>query len=299
MLHQVLSGVKMNTGKQLRPLLTMLSAKMVGEVTTVTHQVACILELLHNVSLLHDDVVDEALERRGKPSANALHGNKVAVLSGDYLLAKVFDMVSDIEDRRINHSFSILGQELSDGEIMEMTYVGNTTLEQAQYIDVIYKKTAILFKTCMYVGALSGQTSMPNAEAQAQTLAEVGEALGICFQIRDDLFDYVETSAQIGKPIGNDARERKVTQPLICALRNAKEEDRKKIVDIFATNDKLDDGQTAAVIRFVHENGGIEATEAVMQDYVNKGKRSLASFPSSQWRDALEQALDFVVIRNS
>lgn len=294
LLRQIFQSVKRTTGKQLRPLLTVLVAKMTGEPTEVTYNVARVLELLHTCSLLHDDVVDGAMERRGLPSVNSVFGNKLAVLSGDYLLARVFDLVSDIDNRRVSHALARLGMELSEGEILELKHTGNLRLTQEQYIDILRKKTAVLFATAMEVGVL---TSTAASERQVEAARGFGDLLGLCFQIKDDIFDYEQSEERIGKPIGNDARERKVTQPLLCAWKEASDTERAVVTTIFE-QERLEDEDIRTVIRFVRNNGGIEAANKIMRQYQGQALAFLDEFPDSVYKRAVADALDFVLCRD-
>ncbi len=294
LLRQIFQSVKRTTGKQLRPLLTVLAAKMTGEPTEVTYNVARVLELLHTCSLLHDDVVDEAMERRGLPSANATFGNKLAVLSGDYLLARVFDLVSDIDNRRVSHALARLGMELSEGEILELKHTGNLRLTQEQYIDILRKKTAVLFATAMEAGALTTTTA---SERQVAAMRGFGDLLGLCFQIKDDIFDYEQSEERIGKPIGNDVRERKVTQPLLCALKEASAAERAVVEAIFE-QENLGDEEIRTVIRFVRDHGGVETADKIMRQYQGQALLFLDEFPDSVYKRAIADAFDFVLCRD-
>ncbi|MBQ9591842.1 MAG: polyprenyl synthetase family protein [Paludibacteraceae bacterium] len=294
LLRQVFQLVKETTGKQLRPLLTVLAARMTGEPTDVTYNVARVLELLHTCSLLHDDVVDEASVRRGRPSVNAVYGNKVAVLSGDYVLARVFDLVSEMANRRVSRALARLGMDLSEGEILELKQTGNLRLTQGQYVEILRKKTAILFSTSMEAGAL---TSSSFTETQAEKLRAFGDLLGLCFQIKDDIFDYERSEERIGKPIGNDVRERKVTQPLICALGVASEEEKRKMEALFQQS-SLPDDDVRQVIDFVRSHDGISAAYRIMEEYQKQALTLLEAFPDSVYKTSVIDALDFVLRRD-
>lgn len=294
LLRQVFQLVKETTGKQLRPLLTVLAARMTGEPTDGTYNVARVLELLHTCSLLHDDVVDEAAVRRGRPSVNAVYGNKVAVLSGDYVLARVFDLVSEMANRRVSRALARLGMDLSEGEILELKQTGNLRLTQGQYVEILRKKTAILFSTSMEAGAL---TSSSFTETQAEKLRAFGDLLGLCFQIKDDIFDYERSEERIGKPIGNDVCERKVTQPLICALGVASEEEKRKMEALFQQS-SLPDDDVRQVIDFVRSHDGISAAYRIMEEYQKQALTLLEAFPDSVYKTSVIDALDFVLRRD-
>ena len=204
------------TGKQLRPMLVFLSARMVGKVNNKVTRVAMALELLHTASLLHDDVVDESDRRRGLPSLNAFMSNQVAILTGDYILSKSLECCADFsDDPRIFRYFSQLGQSLADGELLQIDGKDSEELSETAYFDVISRKTASLFSVCARLGALAAGGS----ESEAERMAQFGKLIGICFQLRDDVFDY--GTAEVGKPLGNDMREGKLTLPVIYADRKS------------------------------------------------------------------------------
>lgn len=200
-------------GKQIRPLLVLLSARMVGNVDDKVINVALALEMLHTASLIHDDVVDESDRRRGLPSLNAFLSNQVAVLVGDFVLSKALECAAKTQDIRVVHYVSQVGQALADGELLQLDNKDSDVLSEAAYFDVISRKTASLFSTCARLGALTAGGS----DAEAERLAQFGKLIGICFQLRDDVFDYGK--AEIGKPVGNDMKEGKLTLPAIYAVK--------------------------------------------------------------------------------
>ena len=199
-------------GKQLRPLLVLLSARMAGKIDEKVINVALALEMLHTATLVHDDVVDESDRRRGLPSLNAFMSNQVAVLSGDFVLSKALECAALAEDVRVVRYIAQLGQTLADGELLQLYNNDSDVLSEAAYFDVISRKTASLFSVCARLGALAAGGS----EADAERLAQFGKLIGICFQIRDDVFDY--GTAEVGKPVGNDMKEGKLTLPAIYAI---------------------------------------------------------------------------------
>lgn len=205
-------------GKQLRPLLVMLSARMVGEVNDKVINVALALEMLHTASLVHDDVVDESDRRRGLPSLNAFLSNQAAVLTGDFILSKALECAALTADVRVVRHISHLGQSLADGELLQLNDKDSDELSEAAYFDVISRKTASLFSVCARLGALAAG----GTEKEAERLAQYGKLIGICFQLRDDVFDY--GTAEVGKPLGNDMREGKLTLPAIYAVNHSGDE---------------------------------------------------------------------------
>ena len=212
LLEQVVEHLLKAPGKQLRPMLVLLAARMVGEVNEKVIRVALALEMLHTASLVHDDVVDESDRRRGLPSVNALLSNQIAVLAGDFILSKALESAALTEDTRIVRYIAQLGQSLADGELLQLDSQDSEVLSEAVYFDIIGRKTASLFSLCARLGAMmAGGT-----EAEAERLAQYGKLIGICFQLRDDVFDY--GTAEVGKPLGNDMKEGKLTLPTIYAV---------------------------------------------------------------------------------
>ena len=205
LLSSINEYVLQKSGKQLRPMLAVLSAKICGDVNQTTIFAALSLELLHTASLIHDDVVDDTLERRGSPSVNSRWTNKIAVLSGDYMLSKSLSCANQTNSLEILRLMSNIGMELADGELLQLDNVKASQISVESYLNIIRKKTAFLFSTCTEVGAVSVDAS----EAELTALRYFGECLGICFQIKDDIFDY-QDDIQIGKPTGNDIRDGKV-----------------------------------------------------------------------------------------
>ena len=213
LLEQVVEHLLKAPGKQLRPMLVLLAARMVGEVNDKVIRVALALEMLHTASLVHDDVVDESDRRRGLPSVNALLSNQVAVLAGDFILSKALESASLTEDVRVVRYIAQLGQSLADGELLQLENQDSDVLSEAVYFDIIGRKTASLFSLCARLGALAAGGS----EAEAERLAQFGKLIGICFQLRDDVFDY--GTAEVGKPLGNDMKEGKLTLPAIYVVK--------------------------------------------------------------------------------
>ena len=215
MLEKAVEQLLKSPGKQLRPLLVLLSAKMVAGVNDKVINVALALEMLHTASLVHDDVVDESDRRRGLPSLNAFLSNQAAVLAGDYILSKALECAALTEDVRVVQYIAQLGQLLADGELRQLENKDSDVLSEAVYFDIISRKTASLFSVCARLGALAAG----GADADAERLAQFGKLIGICFQLRDDVFDY--GTAEVGKPLGNDMKEGKLTLPAIYAVKHS------------------------------------------------------------------------------
>lgn len=283
--------VLQKSGKQLRPMLVLLTAKLCGEVNQSTIFGALSLELLHTASLIHDDVVDDTLERRGKPSVNARWTNKIAILSGDYILSKSLGCATKTDNLPILKSIANIGMQLSDGELLQLVNAQFSETAEANYFTIIRKKTALLFSTCTEVGGLS-----VNADEESLVhLRNFGEYLGICFQIKDDVFDYSE-NLKIGKPTGNDIRDGKVTLPLIYALLNTQGIEREKVLSIIEKKDfSLENIQF--ITRFALENGGVEYALERMESFKNKAIEELNGFDDSDVKKSLIKCAEYTASR--
>jgi octaprenyl-diphosphate synthase len=251
------------------------------------------MELLHTASLVHDDVVDDTLERRGNQSVNARWGNKVAVLSGDYMLSTALMQVSHTNNIKILNAVSFIGLQLSDGEILQLSATQQSKVSETQYFKIIQKKTAYLFSVCSEVGALS----VNGSEEEIEHLKKFGEYLGFCFQIKDDIFDYYQ-DINIGKPTGNDIRDGKVTLPLIYALKNASEDESSKIIAWIRMKDFTQEN-VDYISKFAVENGGLEYATQRMEDFKNKAIEELNSFEDNAFKKALIACAEFAVSRSN
>ncbi|GAB6865314.1 MULTISPECIES: polyprenyl synthetase family protein [Bacteroides] len=291
LLNSVVSHIRQRSGKMMRPILLLLVARLYGAVRPSTLHAAVSLELLHTASLVHDDVVDESTERRGQLSVNAIFNNKVAVLTGDYLLATSLVHAEQTHSHPIIQLVSSLGQDLADGELLQLSNVSNHSFSESVYFDVIRKKTAALFAACTKAAAFS--VGMGEEEAEFARL--LGEYIGICFQIKDDIFDYFD-SKEIGKPTGNDMLEGKLTLPALYVLNKTKDsvaqEIALKVKEGTATSDEI-----TRLIEYVKENGGIEYAILTMNAYKQKAFDLLASLPDSDVCVALRAYLEYVVDR--
>ena len=283
--------VLQKSGKQLRPMLVILSAKLCGEVTQTTIDGALSLELLHTASLIHDDVVDDTLERRGKPSVNARWSNKIAILSGDYILSKALGCSARTNNLPILKAMASIGMQLSDGELLQLVNAQFSETAEANYFTIIRKKTALLFSTCTEVGGLS-----VNADEDSLVhLRNFGEYLGICFQIKDDVFDYSE-NINIGKPTGNDIRDGKVTLPLIFALLNTQGAEREKVL-LMIDNKEFTTENIQFITRFAIENGGVDYALTRMEEFKNKAIEELNGFADSDVKKSLIKCAEYTASR--
>ncbi len=293
LLSQVLEHIRHRGGKRMRPLLILLIAKNYGGVNDVTLRSAVGLELLHTASLVHDDVVDESKERRGQSSVNAEYNNKVAVLVGDYVLSTALLNISFTNNSDILRSIAVLGRNLSNGEILQLSNIQNTEFSEDIYYDVIKMKTAALFESCCEVGTLSVNAN----ERQIELAKEFGRNLGIIFQIRDDIFDYYD-SKEIGKPTGNDMAEGKLTLPVLYALNSTHDSEMEEIARKVKRND-VTRYEIARLVDFTKNNGGIEYAERKMLELRQKCMEFIDSESvSEEIRTSLTAYIDYVIQRN-
>lgn len=295
--HEVINTVVTNylktKGKQIRPVVVMLSAKMYGEVTDNVIYACAALELLHNSSLIHDDVIDETKLRRGLPTINASWGNQLAVLVGDYFISNALRTGLMTGNLKIIASLSDLGKELSIGEIDQLCNVRYHHLDEKSYLEMIHKKTASLFINCAKIGAEAVGT---DAETCAPLL-RFAELLGLCFQIKDDIFDYYEDPG-IGKPTGNDLREGKVTLPLIYALNNAPAEEAEPLKAWLTSDSELTNEQIQTLIAFAKEHGGIDYAYSRMRAMQKEAEKEIALCPDSPWKEHFREIFEYIISRN-
>lgn len=291
LLNSVITHIRQKNGKMMRPMLVLLAAKLYGEVCPATLHAAVALELLHNASLVHDDVVDESGERRGQLSVNAVFNNKVAVLSGDYLLATALVQVGLTRNHSIIDIVSSLGQDLADGELLQLSNVRNFHFSEGVYFDVIRKKTAVLFAACTKAGAFSVGAD----DEKAEFARLFGEYIGLCFQIKDDIFDYFE-NREIGKPTGNDMLEGKLTLPVLYALNSTGDKEAVEIA-VRVKNGEATADEIARLIAFAKQHGGIEYASQTMYAFREKALSLLDSVPDTDVKKALAAYLDYVVER--
>lgn len=293
-LGRALDYIKSRKGKMMRPILTLLVAKACGEVSEKALVSAVTLEMLHTASLVHDDVVDESGERRGQASTNAAFGNQVAVLVGDYMLSLLLQNAAKTGDLRIVQLVSQLGGTLSEGEIYQLTNIRSEAATEEAYFRIIDHKTAALFAACAQAGALA----MDASDDYVRLVKRFGEIVGICFQICDDIFDYVACARDIGKPVGNDMLEGKLTLPAIYALReHGTPVERALVAKVKGGTATSDD--IARLVAFTVENGGIDYARRVMQDHRRQAQELLAKVENEAIRRSLSLYLDFVIERKS
>jgi octaprenyl-diphosphate synthase len=290
LLDRIMQYIVKRKGKQMRPMFVLLSAKLHGEINDSSYRAASLVELLHTATLVHDDVVDEAFERRGFFSINALWKNKIAVLVGDYLLSKGLLLSLENKDFTILTILSNAVKNMSEGELLQMEKTRNLNFDESVYYEIINGKTASLLASSCAAGA----SSVSNDSEVIEQMRAFGENVGMAFQIKDDLFDYGE--AKVGKPTGNDIKEKKLTLPLIHILQKVTPALKKKIIFIVKNNNN-DKAQVKFVIDNVVSNGGIEYATEKMIEYRDKALTILYSFPKSSCRDALEELVRYTTDR--
>lgn len=291
-LQAAINQILNTSGKHVRPLLVLLTAKACGEVTDHTINSAVLLELLHTATLIHDDVIDETKQRRGIPSLNAIFDNRISVLVGDYILSTALIRSIQTGSLQIIGIVSSLGRDLSEGEIKQLETAEESILDEACYMQVIRKKTAMLLSACTEIGAISSGAS-PDLIARCR---EFGEYLGYCFQIKDDIFDYFKES-NIGKPTGNDIREGKITLPLLFALKQGRREDTDRWLRIINEKDFTAEN-IELLTEFAKVSGGIEYAEKRMREFHDKAVAILRTLPESDAREALLLLADYIIERN-
>ena len=290
LLDRIMQYIVKRKGKQMRPMFVLLSAKLHGEINDASYRAASLVELLHTATLVHDDVVDDALERRGMFSINALWKNKIAVLVGDYLLSKGLLLSLDNKDFTILTILSNAVKKMSEGELLQIEKTRNLNFDESVYYEIINGKTASLLASSCAAGA----SSVTQNEDIIQKMREFGENVGMAFQIKDDLFDYGE--AKIGKPTGNDIKEKKLTLPLIHILQKVAPSLKKEIIYIVKNNNN-DKAKVKFVIDHVISYGGIEYATHKMNEYRDKALLILNSFPPSPTREALEELVRYTTDR--
>jgi octaprenyl-diphosphate synthase len=278
-------------GKQMRPMLVFLTARLHGEISDATFMAATLIELLHSATLIHDDVVDETYQRRGIYSINALWKSKIAVLVGDFFLSKGLLIALDNDQIGTLKIVSNAVKEMSEGELLQIEKSRKLDITEEVYFDIIKKKTATLITACTKAGAYS----VDAPEDDIERMRQFGENLGIAFQIRDDLFDY-ENNTLIGKPTGNDIKEKKMTLPLIYALHNSSSSEKRKILTMVRRHNK-NDKKIKEIIRFVKDKGGIEYTEKIMMEYGSRALEVLDSYPDSEVKESLKEMVNYTVKR--
>ena len=291
LLDQIMSYIVKRKGKQMRPMFVFLAAGVTGKISDRTYRGASLIELLHTATLVHDDVVDDSNYRRDFFSINALWKNKIAVLVGDYLLSRGLLLSVDNEDFDFLKIVSRAVREMSEGELLQMAKARNLDITEDIYYDVIRQKTASLIASCCAVGATASNASQEDIDK----MRDFGLKVGMAFQIKDDLFDY--GTEEVGKPLGIDIKEQKMTLPLIYSLQNASSSTKRRIIR--TVKSKGDHSKKVnEVVAFVRESGGIEYAQKVMNQYYQEAKEILETFEPSVYRDSLSQLVTYTIERS-
>ena len=281
-------------GKRLRPLLIVLSARLCGHENEFVTKFASIFEFLHTATLLHDDVIDGATMRRGKPVANTVYGAPVTILTGDFLLARALRIAAESESMRIIEVVSGMTEEISQGEIHQLIKKGDITFSEDEYMRVIRSKTGVLIQGACKTGAILADAS-PEAE---DALSRYGDHLGLVFQIADDILDYTADSGELGKTVGADLKEGKLTLPVIHALREASPEDRARMEAII-TNADFTQSDFRRLLELMDTYGGIAYAQNAASEHVRAAKAQLRRFEPSRTREILEMMADYALNRRA
>ncbi len=290
LLDRITHYIVKRKGKRIRPIFVFLSARLIGDVTDATYRGASLIELLHTATLVHDDVVDDAFERRGFFSINALWKNKIAVLVGDYLLSRGLLLSLDNNDYELLQTVSDAVRQMSEGELLQIEKARRLDIKEDIYYEIIRQKTASLIASACKVGALSAGA---NAE-EAARVKDFGEKVGMAFQIKDDLFDYGD--AVVGKPTRIDIQERKMTLPLIYTLQQADSREKRWIINT-VKNHNEDKPRVEQLVRMVIDKGGIDYATQVMHRFRDEALAVLDAFPAGEARSSLRQLVEYTVDR--
>ena len=292
LMNQIVTNFLESKGKQIRPILVILSGRFFGETNEKVLNAGAAIELLHNATLIHDDVIDESKERRGQPTINRIWDNHISVLVGDFFVSAALHCAVQTGNSQITAVLSRLGRELSLGEINQIDNARQHNINENTYFDVIRSKTASLFKCCVEV---SGYVNNANEKELADLMAFT-ELLGLCFQIKDDIFDYFEDK-NIGKPTGNDLREGKVTLPLIYALTKDNAENQAEMLQIIKKNE-LSSDEIASLIDFAKKEGGIEYAYATMERLRDEAFAILNAYPEKSVTEDFKALFNYIIKRN-
>ena len=293
LLNLITRYITSRKGKQIRPMFVFFSAQLCGGITEKTYRAATLIELLHTATLVHDDIVDDSNKRRGFFSVNSLWKNKIAVLVGDFLLSRGMLTALENDDFALLKLVSGSVKEMSEGELLQLEKARNLDIDEDIYFEIIRKKTATLIASCCACGALSTEAN----EETIHKMGQFGEAVGIAFQLKDDLFDY-EMYNKTGKPSGIDLKEQKMTLPLIHMLNNMSFIEKRKVIYTIKNHHENNE-KVAAVIEMVNKSQSIEYAKQKMNDYLQKALNILFEFPESNSRNSLESLVKFVIERKN
>jgi octaprenyl-diphosphate synthase len=280
-------------GKRLRPILVLLAAKLVGGVTDSSIRMAAVVEMIHTATLVHDDVIDTAKTRRGRPSSNTIWGNHTCVLAGDWLYMQAFHIAVRERNFHVLDLLIALTQMMVEGELLQLELIGKITISEADYMELVDRKTASLFSACAKLGALSGGAD----EATEARMGEFSWNLGIAFQLVDDVLDFTSHEKVLGKPVGSDLREGKVTLPLIYALEDASAEER-SMVEAVLKDENYDRVPFSKILGMIERHRGFDRVRERAQAFTDKARSIVTEFPESPYQRALTALTDLVTERD-
>lgn len=281
-------------GKRIRPALLLLTAKMVGPVSPTTIRLAAVVEFIHNATLVHDDVIDGADTRRGRPSANSHWGNPMTVLAGDWLYMQSFAVALGERNFEVLNTLIDITQKMVEGELLQLTLLGKCDTSEEQLLDVVERKTAYLFSGCMRLPAIAAGMNHGSVER----LAEIGKSLGIAFQLVDDLLDLTSTEDVLGKPVVSDLKEGKMTLPVLFAVTNGRPEDAKKVQKVLEDRD-FRSVDRSEILSLVERADALNRTRMVAKQYASRATQMLEEFPTSVYRDAIMSIPEFILDRSA
>ena len=281
-------------GKRIRPALLLLTAKMLGEVSPMAIRLAAVVEFIHNATLVHDDIIDAADTRRGRPSANSHWGNSMTVLAGDWLYMQSFAVALGEKNFEVLNTLISITQKMVEGELLQLTLLGKSQITKQQLLDIVERKTAYLFSGCTKLPAIAAGLNHGSAER----LADIGKSLGMAFQLVDDLLDVTSTSAILGKPAASDLKEGKMTLPVFFAVTNARAEDTQKVQKVLDERN-FRSVDCAEILRLIEKSDGLERTRELAGQYARRAIQLLEEFPPSIYRDAIVGIPEFILNRSA
>jgi len=281
-------------GKRIRPALLLLTAKMLGDVSPMAIRLATVVEFIHNATLVHDDIIDAADTRRGRPSANSHWGNSMTVLAGDWLYMQSFAVALAEKNFEVLNTLIDITQKMVEGELMQLTFLGKSAITERQLLDIVERKTAYLFSGCTKLPAIAAGMNHGSAEK----LAEVGKSLGMAFQLVDDLLDLTSTADVLGKPVASDLKEGKMTLPVFFAISRGNPEDTKKVQQVLDERE-FRSVDRAEILQLVEQSDGLDRTRTLATNYAKRAIQLLGEFPPSMYRDAMIRIPEFILTRTA
>jgi octaprenyl-diphosphate synthase len=281
-------------GKRIRPALLLLTAKMLGQVSPMAIRLAAVIEFIHNATLVHDDIIDAADTRRGRPSANSHWGNSMTVLAGDWLYMQSFAVALGEKNLDVLNTLIDITQKMVEGELLQLTLLGKSEITEKQLLDIVERKTAYLFSGCTKLPAIAAGMNHGSSER----LAEIGKSLGMAFQLVDDLLDLTSTQDVLGKPVASDLKEGKMTLPIFFAIRGARPEDTNKVQKVLDERD-FRSVDRAEILGLVERSDGLDRTRRLAEEYAGRAIRLLEEFPPSVYRDAIIEIPEFILNRTA